>query len=425
MARRAAHAATAVVAARARDRETMAVRQPKRAPTGAHRPALPMPPMPDAERPVRHGHLGRLRQRGVGRRADAGDAPADVTGEGADVVVAARRSARWLLVQAARTARPQAAPRHSTRRVVCSPPTPMPPKLQKVLAQAGVGSRRDLEQMIVDKRVTVNGEPAHTGQRISWGDRVAVDGKPVRVRIAPLPTRVIAYHKPAGEVVTPRRPAAAADRVPPPAAAAARQVAIGRATGHQHRRPVAVHHLGRTGQPVDAPALRRRARVRGARARHTRQRGPRAPARRRADRRPAGRLQEHRRRWRRRCRTTGTASSSPKGRNREVRKLFEAVGLTVSRLIRIRYGSVVLPRGLKRGVWVDLAEDDVRLLRRLTGLGVPARAAAATTSAGRRPRREGPRPQGDARPAPAGRRVRSRPRRERQPPLDRTARSAR
>ena len=65
-----------------------------------------------------------------------------------------------------------------------------------------MGSRRDLEQMITDKRVTVNEEVAHTGQRISWGDRVAVDGKPVRVRIAPLPARVIAYHKPAGEVVS-------------------------------------------------------------------------------------------------------------------------------------------------------------------------------------------------------------------------------
>src|SRR5207248_10608032 len=57
------------------------------------------------------------------------------------------------------------------------------------------------------------------------------------------------------------------------------------------------------------------------------------------------------------------------GRNREVRKLFDEVGLTVSRLIRIRYGTVVLPRGLKRGVWVDLGDEDVRAIRRLAGGG--------------------------------------------------------
>jgi 23S rRNA pseudouridine2605 synthase len=55
------------------------------------------------------------------------------------------------------------------------------------------------------------------------------------------------------------------------------------------------------------------------------------------------------------------------GRNREVRKLFDTVGLTVSRLIRIRYGIVVLPKGLKRGVWMDLPEGDVRALQRMVG----------------------------------------------------------
>ena len=81
-------------------------------------------------------------------------------------------------------------------------PEPDAPKLHKVLAQAGVGSRRDMEDLIADGKITVNGEPAHTGQRISFGDRVEVNGKPVRLRIVPPPARIIAYHKPAGEIVT-------------------------------------------------------------------------------------------------------------------------------------------------------------------------------------------------------------------------------
>ncbi|MFM2342106.1 MAG: hypothetical protein RLZZ592_1759, partial [Pseudomonadota bacterium] len=81
-------------------------------------------------------------------------------------------------------------------------PDPMAPKLHKVLAQAGIGSRRDMEELILDGQITVNGEPAHIGQRISFGDRIEVKGKPVRVRIVPPPPRLIAYHKPVGEVVT-------------------------------------------------------------------------------------------------------------------------------------------------------------------------------------------------------------------------------
>ena len=81
-------------------------------------------------------------------------------------------------------------------------PEPDAPKLHKVLAQAGVGSRRDMEELIADGRITVNGEPAHIGQRISFGDRVKVNGKPVRLRIVPPPARIIAYHKPVGEIVT-------------------------------------------------------------------------------------------------------------------------------------------------------------------------------------------------------------------------------
>ena len=76
------------------------------------------------------------------------------------------------------------------------------PKLHKVLAQAGLGSRLEMEQLILEGRISVNGEPAHIGQRIQFGDVIKVNGKPIRVRMTPQPPRVLAYHKPAGEVVT-------------------------------------------------------------------------------------------------------------------------------------------------------------------------------------------------------------------------------
>jgi len=76
------------------------------------------------------------------------------------------------------------------------------PKLHKVLAQAGMGSRLEMEKLIVEGRISVNGEPAHVGQRIQYGDVIKVNGQPVRVRMTPPPPRVLAYHKPAGEVVS-------------------------------------------------------------------------------------------------------------------------------------------------------------------------------------------------------------------------------
>ena len=76
------------------------------------------------------------------------------------------------------------------------------PKLHKVLAQAGMGSRLEMEQLILEGRISVNNEPAHVGQRIQYGDQVKVNGRLIHVRIAPPPPRVIAYHKPAGEIVT-------------------------------------------------------------------------------------------------------------------------------------------------------------------------------------------------------------------------------
>ena len=245
-------------------------------------------------------------------------------------------------------------------------PDPDAPKLQKVLGQAGVGSRRDMEQLIADGRVTVNGEPAHTGQRISWGDRIEVNGRAIKYRIAPPPARVIAYHKPVGEVVThddPQQRPTVFRRLP--RLQHGKWQSVGRldinteglllfttsgelANQLMHprfgvEREYAVRVLG-TLEPEARQRLLQGVPIEGQQASF------------KAIEDGGGEGANH---WYR--------VVISEGRNREVRKLFDAVGLTVSRLIRIRYGSVVLPRGLKRGVWVDLGPDDVRLIRQLAG----------------------------------------------------------
>src|SRR5690606_13934826 len=80
------------------------------------------------------------------------------------------------------------------------------PKLHKVLAEAGLGSRRDMEELIIAGRVSVNGEPAHIGQRILPTDQVRINGKLIQRKISKRPPRVLVYHKPAGEIVSTNDP---------------------------------------------------------------------------------------------------------------------------------------------------------------------------------------------------------------------------
>ncbi|PPE67662.1 pseudouridine synthase [Caldimonas caldifontis] len=256
----------------------------------------------------------------------------------------------------------------ATKRVLA--PEPDAPKLHKVLAQAGIGSRRDMEQLILEGRISVNGEPAHIGQRISFGDQVRVNGKPIRVQIAPPAPRVLAYHKPAGEVVShddPQNRPTVFRRLPK--LKQGKWQSVGRldlnteglllftssgelANQLMHprfgvEREYAVRVLG-TLEPEARQKLLEGVNIDG------------QPACFKSIEDGGG---EGVNRWYRVVIT--------EGRNREVRKLFDAVGLTVSRLIRIRYGSLVLPRGLKRGVWVELGDQDVRTIRRLTGTDQP------------------------------------------------------
>ncbi len=301
------------------------------------------------------------------------------------------------------------------------------PKLQKVLAQSGVGSRRDLEQMIVDGRVSVNGEVAHVGQRVSWGDQVAIDGKLVRVRIAPLPTRVLAYHKPVGEVVTLDDPE-------------------GRPTVFR-RLPRLLHgkwqSVGRLDINTEGLLLFTTSGELANRLMH-----PRFGIEREYAVRVLGTLtDESRARLLAGVPIEGQTAAFlsiddgggegvnhwyrvkiAEGRNREVRRLFDAVGLAVSRLIRIRYGTVVLPRGLKRGAAVDLSPEDVKLLRFMTGLG-EGRGNTGTTGNTNKPRRGDQRDGRDGRGQPGrggeGREAHEGPREPRPPQARREPRQPR
>lgn len=239
------------------------------------------------------------------------------------------------------------------------------PKLHKVLAQSGIGSRRDMEQAIEDGRVTVNGEKAHTGMRVSFGDRVALDGKPVRIRIAPPPPRVIAYHKPVGEVVTlddPQQRPTVFRKLP--RLMQGKWQSVGRLDMNTEGLLLFTTSgdlANKLMHPRFGVEREYAVRVLGTLEKEARERllqGVEIEGQTAAFKSIEDGGGEGVNRWYRVVIT--------EGRNREVRKLFDAIGLTVSRLIRIRYGCVVLPRGLKRGVWVDLSEDDTKALRSLT-----------------------------------------------------------
>ena len=328
-----------------------------------------------------------------------------------------------------------AAPAEPEKRVLAAEPDA--PKLHKVLAQAGIGSRRDMEELIAEGQVMVNGQVAHTGQRISFGDRISVAGKQIKVRIAPPPPRIIAYHKPVGEVVThddPQHRPTVFRRLP--RLAQGKWQSVGRldinteglllftnsgelANQLMHprfgvEREYAVRVLGTLESDAKARLIE-----------GVDIDGQRASFKSIED--GGGEGVNH---WYRVVIT--------EGRNREVRKLFDKVGLGVSRLIRIRYGCVVLPRGLKRGAFVDLNEAEVREVRRLATGGReqpgaaprPPRQEGAAPRDGQGPmrgdnnRRGGPPPQRaerdrpDRGPAPGGRAPERRERPPRPPMLD-------
>ena len=263
------------------------------------------------------------------------------------------------------------------------------PKLHKVLAQSGMGSRLEMEQLILEGRISVNNEPAHIGQRIQFGDSIKVNGKPIRVRIDPPPARVIAYHKPVGEVVShddPQNRPTVFRRLPK--VQGGKWQSVGRLDLNTEGL-LLFTSSGELANNLMHPrfGLEREyaVRVLGALTKEEKQKLLDGVT---LDDGLAqfGSIEDG----------GGEGSNCwyrvtiSEGRNREVRRMLEAVGHAVSRLIRIRYGAMVLPRGLKRGAWMELDDADIRSLAHAAG---GARSRSAVEDAGA----EAPRPGGNRR----------------------------
>lgn len=271
------------------------------------------------------------------------------------------------------------------------------PKLHKVLAQAGLGSRLEMEQMILEGRISVNGEPAHIGQRIQFGDTIKVNGKPIKVRIAPPPPRVLAYHKPAGEVVThddPQNRPTVFRRLP--RLHTGKWQSVGRLDLNTEGL-LLFTNSGELANKLMHPrfGLQREYAVRVLGALSNEEK----------DQLLAGiQLDDGLAQFLSLEDGGGEGANCwyrvtiAEGRNREVRRMFEAVGHAVSRLIRIRYGAVVLPRGLRRGVWMELDVRDVARLTEATGMDRTMESKARQFQTAKPPRNpsrrqgQGPRP---------------------------------
>ena len=239
-------------------------------------------------------------------------------------------------------------------------------KLQKVLANLGWGSRREMERWIEDGRVTVDGTMARLGDRVRPGQKVRLDGKAVDVAEADQ-VRVLLYHKPVREVCSRKDPEGRKtvfERLPK--LKSGRWISIGRldfntsgvllfttdgglANALMHpSNAIEREYLVRVMGNVDESMTERL------------QRGVElddGPAR-------FSDIQE------------GGGEGINRffyvvlmeGRNREVRRLWESQGVTVSRLKRVRYGDVFLPSKLKKGQWLELPQRDVDVIYQMAGL---------------------------------------------------------
>ena len=277
------------------------------------------------------------------------------------------------------------------------PPKKTPERLQKLMAAAGLGSRRGLEKLIADGKVRVNGEAAELGRTVNEGDTIAFDEKTWRVVSEPVLHRTLIYNKPEGEVTSrsdPEGRPTVFDRLP--RVKNGRWVAIGRLDMNTTGLLLLTtdgelaHAMMHPSSNVDREYA---CRIRGKATDEQIQRlkdgvelndGPASFS----DIQEAGGTGENH--W--------YHVTIMEGRNREVRRLWESQGLTVSRLKRVRYGAAFLPKRLRMGQWSEISPKDYEVLRGDIGL------AAAPTGLSLQAPRSGARRQPDRRAKPDSRR---------------------
>ncbi len=241
-------------------------------------------------------------------------------------------------------------------------------KIQKVLANLGVGSRREIERWIREGRIRINQQAAKLGDRIDLTAKILLDGKPVPlIPATDFQRRVMIYHKPEGEICARSDP----DGRPTvfehlPRLRGQRWIMIGRLDintlgllvftndgelahrlshpSYEIEREYAVRVLGKVDEKI-LQRLKKGVKLEDGMAAFTR-------------------IEER----------GGSGANHwyhvvlKEGRNREVRRLWESQGINVSRLLRVRFGNVTLPEDLSRGQHRELKADDIQKLARLVGL---------------------------------------------------------
>ncbi|GAC09198.1 23S rRNA pseudouridine(2605) synthase RluB [Paraglaciecola chathamensis] len=241
----------------------------------------------------------------------------------------------------------------------------MSEKLQKVLANAGVGSRREMEKWIASGRISVNGKVATLGDRVEPVDQLRVDGNLITSAAKSAMCRVLMYNKPEGELCSRKDPQGRPtvfDRLPK--IQNGRWIAVGRldinTSGlllftndgelanrlmhpkHEIEREYAVRVFGEVEDDM-IKRLKKGVELEDGVSKFTEIR-----------KRPGD--DESLNSW--------YNVSLSEGKNREVRRLWESQGLQVSRLIRVRYGTLNLQNRLPQGGWIELPLTDLNTLRK-------------------------------------------------------------